>query len=96
MVTDSERLGLAALLATCLLAIAPAHAQQATPDEGARIDDETVNKADESDIAKESQNPVGNLTILPLENHTNFGFGPHDGAQKSAVGRPQTSDRKER
>ena len=43
--------------------------------------DDTVSKANASDIAKESQNPVGNLTILPLENYTNFGFGPHDGTQ---------------
>ena len=62
---------LAALAATCLIASAPAHAQQAPPDDdqptGARVDHDTVSKANESDIAKESQNPVGNLTILPLE-----------------------------
>ena len=61
----------AALAATCLIASAPAHAQQAPPDDdqptGARVDHDTVSKANESDIAKESQNPVGNLTILPLE-----------------------------
>jgi len=37
--------------------------------------------ASEDDIAKESQSPIGNLTILPFENYTNFGVGPHDGTQ---------------
>ncbi len=31
------------------------------------------------DIAKESQNPVGNLTILPFENYTSFNVGPNPG-----------------
>ena len=64
-----------------LLACAPAHAQQAQPDDYKPVTDDTVSKADETAIAKELQNPVGNLTILPLENYTNFGFGPHDGTQ---------------
>ena len=77
---------LSALAAAFLIAGAPAHAQQAAaPDDdqptGASVDHDTVSKANASDIAKESQNPVGNLTILPLENYTNFGFGPHDGTQ---------------
>ncbi len=79
---------LATLAVACLLACAPAHAQQAAPDPSAASnapDDykpvTDPSKADESAIAKESQNPVGNLTILPLENYTNFGFGPHDGTQ---------------
>ena len=38
-------------------------------------------KANEDDIAKESENPIGNLTVLPLLNYTNFGFGPHNGTQ---------------
>ena len=82
----------AALLAAILAAMspagfAPAHAQQATPDDGAkpeyarRVDHDTVSKADESDIAAELENPIGNLTVLPFENYTNFGFGPHDGTQ---------------
>ena len=32
-------------------------------------------------LRKSSQNPIGNLTILPFENYTNFGFGPHHGTQ---------------
>ncbi len=30
---------------------------------------------------KNSENPIGNLTILPFENYTNFDFGPHNGTQ---------------
>ena len=75
----------ATLAAAALLGYAPASAQQAPPDQdrptGARVDHDTVNKANESDIAKESENPIGNLTVLPFENYTNFGVGPHDGTQ---------------
>ena len=86
---DAKNGVLAALLATCLLACAPAHAQQATPDAAPdaapdyarRVDHDTVSKADETDIARESENPIGNLTVLPLENYTNFGFGPNQGTQ---------------
>ncbi|HME84993.1 MAG TPA: hypothetical protein VKG91_10700 [Roseiarcus sp.] len=79
---------LAALLAALLLGCAPAHAQQVAPDPSAdgKPDDNykpvtDASKANEDDIAKESENPIGNLTILPLENYTNFGVGPHDGTQ---------------
>ena len=33
------------------------------------------------DLAKQSQNPVGSLISLPLQNNTNFGFGPGDDVQ---------------
>jgi len=32
-------------------------------------------------LAKTSQNPVGSLISLPLQNNTNFGFGPGDDVQ---------------
>jgi len=32
----------------------------------------------DSDLAKQSQNPVGNLISLPIQNNTNFGIGPND------------------
>ena len=32
--------------------------------------------SDMGDLAKTSQNPVGSLISLPLQNNTNFGFGP--------------------
>jgi len=69
----------AALLAASLLACAPAHAQETAPDDHKPVTD--ASKANEDDIAKESQNPIGNLTILPFENYANFGVGPHDGTQ---------------
>ena len=35
--------------------------------------------ADESeDLAKESQNPIGNIISLPFENNFDFGVGPED------------------
>jgi len=78
MAKDIKRV-LAALLAASLLAYAPAHAQEAAPDDHQPVTD--ASKASEDDIAKESQNPIGNLTILPFQNYTNFGVGPHDGTQ---------------
>jgi hypothetical protein len=32
----------------------------------------------QEDLAKESQNPIGNLISLPFENSTDFGVGPED------------------
>jgi hypothetical protein len=79
-----RRSGVKALSVAFVLALAcmSAHAQQAGPSDPARrVDHNTVEKADESDIAKESQNPIGNLTVLPFENYTNFDVGPHKGTQ---------------
>ena len=75
-----------ALASAFHFACAPAHAQQADapdPDQptNARVDHDTVKTANESDIAKESENPIGNLTVLPLENYTNFQVGPNKGTQ---------------
>ena len=78
---DKTTIKRAALVAACLFACVPAHAQQAAPDYARRVTHETVSKADEDDIARESENPIGNLTVLPLENDTNFGVGPHYGTQ---------------
>jgi hypothetical protein len=50
--------------------------KQAAPDEATRVDHDTVGKANEDDIARESENPIGNLTVLPFENYTNFGGRP--------------------
>lgn len=33
---------------------------------------------DQGDLAKASQNPVGSMVSLPLQNNTNFGIGPDD------------------
>ena len=33
---------------------------------------------DQADLAKESQNPVGNIISLPFENNFDFGVGPED------------------
>ena len=51
------------------------------PTKPRRVDHDTVSKANEDDIAKELENPIGNLTVLPLENYTNFDFGPNKGTQ---------------
>lgn len=75
--TNSRKYGhFATALACFALCLTSAHAQQAT-----RVTHDTVKDAQEADIAKESQNPIGNLTILPLENYTNFDVGPHKGTQ---------------
>jgi hypothetical protein len=81
--TNSRKYALfAAALTSAALSFASAHAQEAEhPDTGERVTHDTVDKAGESDIAKESENPIGNLTILPFENYTNFDVGPHNGVQ---------------
>ena len=33
---------------------------------------------DQEDLAKESQNPIGNIISLPFENNFDFGVGPED------------------
>lgn len=60
----------AALLLAALLAAAPALAQQATP------------RAEEmAALARATQNPVANLISLPLQNNTNFNYGPYNHTQ---------------
>jgi hypothetical protein len=34
-----------------------------------------------SDLAKKTQNPIGDLYVIPFNNFTNFGVGPHKGTQ---------------
>jgi hypothetical protein len=33
---------------------------------------------DAGDLAKASQNPIGNMVSLPFQNNTSFGIGPND------------------
>jgi len=40
-----------------------------------------VGESDTAELAKASQNPVGSLISLPLQNNTNFGYGPGDDVQ---------------
>ena len=80
-IRDKAMSALAGLAAACLLACSPAYAQQAAPADAPGKPVTDASKADEDAIARESENPIGNLTVLPLENYANFGFGPHDGAQ---------------
>jgi hypothetical protein len=60
---------LAAVLALCLLALAPgpARAQQAEPSA--------------TELAKKLQNPIGDLYSMPFQANTNFNSGPHKGTQ---------------
>jgi hypothetical protein len=34
-----------------------------------------------TNLAKKTQNPIAAMIILPFQNDTNFGFGPHQGTQ---------------
>ena len=34
-------------------------------------------KLSNTDLAKESQNPIGNLYVIPFNNYSTFGFGPN-------------------
>ena len=37
----------------------------------------------QEDLAKKSQNPVGDIISLPFENNTSFGVGPEDAVQNT-------------
>ena len=78
----------AALVATCLLAFAPAHAQQppsdtAAPTIGVELPPAAASGSTEDAVASESatalakklQNPLGNLISIPFQNNTNFNVG---------------------
>ncbi len=81
---DKRKLKVATMAAACLLACAPAHAQQAAPDQGAAAPavpgDDTAGQS-ASDLAKKLQNPIGDLYSFPFQNNTNFDAGPHGGTQ---------------
>jgi hypothetical protein len=59
-------------LNTCL-AVASAPAETS--------DNPNTAAAEVSQLAKKTQNPIGDLISVPFQNNTNFGFGPHRGAQ---------------
>ena len=42
----------------------------------------------EAELAKQSQNPVGDLISLPFQNNTNFGVGPEDAVQNTLTIQP--------
>lgn len=72
---------LAAILATMALAgLAPARAQQAPSDTGASAD--SSGGESDTELAKKVQNPIGDLITFPFQSNTNFGVGPHNGAQE--------------
>ena len=72
---------LAALLAAATLtALTTAQAQQA-PAAGDKTGDDTAGQS-ASDLAKKLQNPIGDLYSFPFQGNTNFGVGPHSGAQE--------------
>jgi hypothetical protein len=53
----------------------PASAPVATPES------RSADTEEESQLAKKTQNPIGDLISLPFQNNSNFGFGPHRGTQ---------------
>ena len=73
---------LSIVLATCWLVTGGAVvAQENQLDEEARMVEEEQASGEMGDLAKQSQNPVGSLISLPLQNNTNFGYGPGDDVQ---------------
>ena len=74
-------------IACCVIAtlagpvVAPMSAQEDQIDEEAEVVAEEQASGEMGDLAKQSQNPVGSLISLPLQNNTNFGFGPGDEVQ---------------
>lgn len=54
---------------------APASAPVATPETP------SADTEEESQLAKKTQNPIGDVISVPFQNNTNFDFGPHRGTQ---------------
>jgi hypothetical protein len=71
----------AAILATCVLGFAPAHAQQAQPNPPPDTSAD-VGSEDATALAKKLQNPIGDLYNIPFQSNTNFSVGPHNGTQE--------------
>jgi hypothetical protein len=90
-VTVLHKAGLAALVATSVLAFAPAHAEQ-TPSDSAsptvsvppNVDlgpsEAAVISQSNTALAKQLQNPLGDLIIIPFQNNTDLKVGPDKGA----------------
>jgi hypothetical protein len=88
--TVLHKAGLAALVATCPLAFAPANAEQ-TPSDSAPPtisvppnltsgpSEEAVTKQSDTALAKQLQNPLGNLIIIPFQNNTDLNVGRDKG-----------------
>lgn len=73
-------------LACTWLALAALSSAQSASTQGAsetapQSASQQVSDQEVGDLAKQSQNPVGSLISLPLQNNTNFGFGPGDDVQ---------------
>ena len=64
--TKSHKSSTTRLLPGCLFASASASFSQ-TAEMG------------EEELAKKTQNPISNMISLPLQNNTNFDFGPEEG-----------------
>jgi len=84
---------LAVLLAAALLTFGPARAQQSPPDAPAPTlqlvvppaaapgqGTEGVAAESAGEIARTLENPLGDVTRIPVQNNTNFNVGPHKGA----------------
>lgn len=85
-----HKTGLAAVVATCLLAFAPAHAEQTPSDSASPTisvppnvksgpSEDAVTGQSDTALAKQLQNPLGNLIIIPFQNNTDLNVGPHKG-----------------
>ncbi len=81
---------LGALMALCLLAFALAHAEQTPldaaspsinvpPNVTSRPSEEAVTSQGDTALAKQLQNPLGNLIIIPFQNNTDLDVGRHKG-----------------
>ncbi|RBP16445.1 hypothetical protein DFR50_10587 [Roseiarcus fermentans] len=69
------------LCAALLVASPPSLAQTAQPAGRQPLVGDDAKDESDSELAKQIQNPVGDLISFPLQNNVNFGYGPHGGAQ---------------
>ena len=73
---STDRAGAAVVLACCVIVVLAGPLAG-----GLAAQEEETSAGDVQGLAKTSQNPVGSLVSLPLQNNTNFGFGPGEDVQ---------------
>lgn len=85
-IIKTEAIRLFATASLLAMTLAPPSQGQTAPQASAPmvreplVGDNAKNESD-SDLAKQLQNPVGDLISFPMVNNNNFGYGPHNGTQ---------------
>ena len=83
-----RKCGHLALVAAALLSLVAAGVSAPSCARAEPLIGDNAKSESSSDLAKQIQNPVGDLISLPLQNNVNFGYGPRGGAQNVLQAQP--------